>query len=245
MSVVWNPWHGCNKFSDGCKNCYVYRMDASHGREGSTIAKTGDYMMPLRRKRDGDWKIPAGTLVYTCFTSDFFLEDADEWRQAAWQAMKTRDDLHYLLITKRIHRLHLCLPEDWGNGYPHVTICCTMENQAAADARLPIFCAAPIVHKRIICEPLLGPVNLTEWLGPWVEEVLAGGESGPQARPCRWEWVTSLREQCQNSGVAFVFRQTGANFVKDGKTYRIPRKDQHEQARKAGIDLPGKLSINR
>ena len=98
MSVVWNPWHGCRKFSDGCKNCYVYRMDARHGRDGSAIAKTGDYLMPLRRKRGGDWKIPAGTLVYTCFTSDFFLEEADTWREAAWQAMKTRDDLHFLQI---------------------------------------------------------------------------------------------------------------------------------------------------
>ena len=115
---------------------------------------------------------------------------------------------------------------------------------AAADTRLPIFCAAPISHKRIICEPLLGPVNLTEWLGPWVEEVLVGGESGTQARACRWEWVTDLRDQCQKAGVAFVFRQTGASFIKDGKTYRIPRKDQHKQARKAGIDLPGRLSIN-
>ena len=70
--------------------------------------------------------------------------------------------------------------------------------------------------------------------------VVCGGESGDAARECRYEWVLSLREQCAASGTPFVFKQTGANFVKDGKRYAIPRKYQMEQARKAGIDLgPG------
>ena len=64
-----------------------------------------------------------------------------------------------------------------------------------------------------------------------------GGESGPQARPCHFDWVLGLRRQAVEAGVPFVFRQTGANFVKDGRLYRIPRPLQHEQAQKAGLDF--------
>ena len=57
------------------------------------------------------------------------------------------DDLSFLMITKRIDRLHVSLPDDWGDGYEHVTICCTVENQDRADYRLPIYKAAPVKHK--------------------------------------------------------------------------------------------------
>ena len=80
MSNGWNPWHGCHKLSEGCRHCYVYRIDAQHGRDSSIVQKTADFDLPVRRKRDGSYKIPPGELVYTCFSSDFFVEDADEWR---------------------------------------------------------------------------------------------------------------------------------------------------------------------
>ena len=73
---------------------------------------------------------------------------------------------------------------------------------------------------------------------PWVEEVSVGGESGPDARICDYAWVLSLRDQCLAAGVRFSFHQTGSRFLKDGKLYSIPRRHQHLQARKAGIDLP-------
>ena len=63
-----------------------------------------------------------------------------------------------------------------------------------------------------------------------------GGESGLEARPCRYEWVLGIREQCVAAGVSFTFRQTGARFIKDGRLYLIPKPKQHEQARRAGID---------
>ena len=66
-------------------------------------------------------------------TSDFFLEEADEWRPAAWSMIRERADLHFVIITKRIHRFLVGLPADWGEGYEHVTICCTCENQKMAD----------------------------------------------------------------------------------------------------------------
>lgn len=237
MSVTWNLWHGCHRLSSGCLNCYVYRMDKNHGRDSTAVHKTANFNLPVRKSRDGSYKIPPGETVYTCFTSDFLLEDADDWRPEAWRMIRERSDLNFFFITKRIDRLACCLPEDWGDGYDNVHICCTVENQERAGYRLPIFRAAPIKKKSIICEPLLEGIDLSPYLGPWVLEVVAGGESGSEARPCRYEWVLSLRDQCKAFGVAFHFRQTGARLVKDGKLYRIKRQYQHKQARKAGIDF--------
>ena len=74
------------------------------------------------------------------------------------------------------------------------------------------------------------------YLGDWIEQVVVGGESGVNARPCDYDWVLSIHEQCNVVGVPFIFKQTGANFIKDGKHYRILRKDQHVQAFKAGLN---------
>lgn len=238
MSVMWNLWHGCHKVSEGCANCYVYRGDARRGRDSSVVEKTRNFDMPLKRNRKGEYKVPSGTTVYTCFTSDFFVEDADPWRVEAWEMIRQRDDLRFMMITKRIDRLNVCLPEDWGEGYEHVTICCTVENQRMADYRLPIYKAAPIRHKVIICEPLLGPIDLGEGIGEWVEQVVTGGESGYSGiRECRFEWVMGLRAQCLRNNIGFWFKQTGAKFIRDGRLYNIPRRLQHSQARKAGINI--------
>ncbi|MDR0954131.1 MAG: phage Gp37/Gp68 family protein [Rikenellaceae bacterium] len=239
-SKMWNLWHGCRKLSAGCAHCYVYRGDEKRGIDSASVVKTASFDAPIaRKKRSGEYKIPAGTLVYTCFTSDFFLEEADPWRAEAWDMMRERSDLRFLMITKRIDRLAECVPADWGDGWEHVTICCTVENQDRADYRLPIYRAAPIKHKRIICEPLLGPIDLAPYhIGEWTEQVVAGGESGAGARSCNFDWVMSLREECARQGVSFWFKQTGAQFVKAGKLYTIPRRLQHSQARKAGINLP-------
>lgn len=237
-SVMWNLWHGCHKLSAGCAHCYVYRGDEKRGIDSTTLVKTKSFDVPVQRKRDGAYKIPPGSLVYTCFTSDFFLAEADPWRAEAWNMIRERSDLRFLMITKRIDRLQECLPDDWGGGWNHVTICCTVENQDRADYRLPIFRAAPIRHKRIICEPLLERIDLAPFsIGGWAEQVVAGGESGAGARPCDFEWVLALREECVRQGVSFWFKQTGARFIKDGHLYTIPRRLQHSQARKAGVDF--------
>ena len=233
----WNPWHGCHKYSEGCQHCYVYRIDAAHGKDASQIFLNKEFDLPMRRKRDRSYQLAPGTLVYTCFSSDFFLEEADGWRERAWEMIRWRSDLTFFIITKRIIRLHECLPFDWGKGYENVHICCTVENQRQADIRLPIYQKAPIRHKSIICSPLLSAVDLRPYLGSWVEEVVVGGESGQEARPCDYNWVLDLREQCVQAGVPFHFMQTGARLIKDGKHYRIPRKFQHRQAKAAGIDF--------
>lgn len=239
MNLTWNPWHGCKKISAGCLNCYVYRTDIKYEKDSSAVSKNKAFTMPIDKYKNGEYKIQPqeDNILYTCFTSDFFLEEADKWRDDCWKMIKQRPDLEFLIITKRIHRFYDCIPDDWGDGYENVHICCTCENQDRADFRLPIFKNAPIKKKSIICEPILQEIDLTPYLDKSIIQVVAGGESGNNARICRYEWILSLREQCKNAGVSFYFKQTGARFEKDGKLYNIPRKIQHSQARKANINI--------
>lgn len=235
-AMMWNLWHGCHKVSEGCFHCYVYRRDAEHGIDSSLVRRTASFGLPLARRRDGSFKVAPGTTLWTCFTSDFFLAEADEWRPEAWSMMRRRPDVHFVLITKRVERVAAALPADWGEGYHNVTLYCTVENGRRAAERLPVFRRLPFRHKAVICEPLLEYVDLRPWLGPWVELVTVGGESGPDARPCDFAWVCLMRDDCRAAGVPFFFKQTGACFVRDGRTYRIPCRLQMAQARKAGID---------
>lgn len=237
MAVNWNPWHGCRKISEGCRHCYVYRQDAQHDKDSREVRRTAAFDLPARRSRDGWFKIAAGETIYTCFTSDFLVEQADAWRAEAWAMIRLRSDLRFFFFTKRIDRLCEVLPPDWNLGYENVAIGCTVENQAMADYRLPLLLEAPIRHKLIICAPLLGSLDIARFLTPAIEEVSAGGESGTEARVCDFDWVRSLRRQCVEAQVPFTFHQTGARLLKDGRTYRIPRSYQHAQARKAGIDF--------
>lgn len=236
-AMMWNLWHGCHKISEGCLHCYVYRRDSKYEIDSSQVRKTKSFRLPVERKRNGTYKLPSGTLLWTCFTSDFFIEEADPWRSEAWAMIQARPDVRFVIVTKRANRIARCLPPDWGTGYANVTVYCTVESQRQAEFRLPVFRNLPIVHKGIICEPLLEDVHLRPWLGEGIEHVIVGGESGDDARPCHFDWVMHIRQDCLESGVPFTFKQTGAHFVKDNRLYRIARKDQMRQARKANINL--------
>ncbi len=235
-SDIWNPWHGCKKISLGCLNCYMYRRDAEFGKDSSIVTKTASFRLPVQKNKDGEYKLGGG-IVYACMTSDFFIEEADEWRKEAWSFIRERSDIDFHIITKRIDRFNVSLPDDWGDGYENVTICSTCEDQERVDHRLPIMLELPIKHREIIHEPMLGAIDIEKYLQTGkIEHVTCGGESGPDARKCDYDWILSIRDQCARSNVSFFFKQTGAKFVKDGKTYNIPRKFQHIQAQKAGIN---------
>lgn len=236
---IWNPWHGCRKYSSGCKNCYVYRRDSSFGKDSSVVNKTKAFDLPIKMDRKGRYKLDnSGGDVYTCMTSDFFIEEADGWRDDIWKIIASRNDLHFIIITKRILRMRECLPEDWGNGYDNVTICCTCEDQEAADKRLPEFLELPIKHRHIIEEPMLSEINIIRYLASGkIRRVICGGESGDEGRICDYEWILDTREQCKKTGTEFYFKQTGTHFRKDGKVYNVKRKYQMSQAEKAAINF--------
>ncbi|MDR3286970.1 MAG: phage Gp37/Gp68 family protein, partial [Prevotellaceae bacterium] len=220
----------------GCKHCFVYRGDSKRGIDSTIVAKTKNFDIPVQKKRNGEYKIASGTTVYTCFTSDFFVEDADKWRSEAWKMIRERADLFFLIITKRIDRLHVELPNDWDAGYENVAVCCTVENQDVADFRLPIYIASPVKHKIIICEPLLERINLKPYIGSWLQQIVVGGESGNEARICNFDWIMEIHDLCVENNISFWFKQTGARFVKNNHLYYIQRHLQHSQARKAGIN---------
>ena len=236
--AVWNPWHGCHKKSAGCLNCYMFRRDSLYDKDSNVVSKTKDYNLAIRRHRDGSYYLKSGEVVYTCMTSDFFIEEADDWRNEIWQIIKYRRDLNFVIITKRIERFLECIPDDWKDGYDNVTIICTCENQKTSDERLPIFLKLPIKHREIIHEPMLEKIDIEKYIKDnKIDCVTCGGESGNNARECNYDWILNTREQCKKYNVQFYFKQTGANFVKNNKRYNVPRYNQMIQANKANINL--------
>lgn len=236
---MWNPWRGCHKHSEGCKYCYIHKGDAKRGIDTNNIVKTEKMSVPIERykrgERKGQYKIPPGETIYLCFSSDFLIEEADEWRKECWHIIKERQDLHFIFLTKRIERFAQCVPEDWGNGWDNVTVGCTIENQEMADYRLAILDTLPIKHKNIICQPLIESIQIEKHLNG-VELVVVGGESDNNARPLNYDWVLSIREQCVRNHVKFEFRQCATIFIRDGIQYKLNVRQLCAQARKANIN---------
>ena len=234
--AMWNPWKGCHKCSDGCQYCYIHKGCTGRGENCDNIVPAKRFDTPLAKDKSGSYKIKPGSTVYLCFSSDFLLEDADQWRPKCWDIIRQRSDLNFLFLTKRIHRFMQCVPDDWNDGYPNVTVGCTVENQHNADKKLSVFTALPIKHKNIILQPLIGPVDISHYLSG-IELVVTGGESDRNARPLNYDWILDIRRQCEAARVSFEFRQCGTHFIKDSKQYTIPTPLLCSQARKANIDL--------
>ena len=235
---MWNPWRGCHKCSEGCQFCYIHKGDAKRGVDTNEVVKTGKVNLPIekyKRGRDkGEYKIKSGETIYLCFSSDFLIEEADEWREECWRIIKERQDIHFIFLTKRIQRFAECAPKDWGEGYENVTVGCTVENQKNADERLFLFDRLPIKHKNIICQPLIEKIQIEDHL-QGVELVMVGGESDRNARPLNYDWVLSIRNQCIRQGVKFDFHQCGTKFIKDGVLYHLNPRQLVSQAKKANI----------
>ena len=162
MHDIWNPWHGCRKASEGCANCYMFTMDRWRGLDGSVVRRNkATFRYPLPRLCDGSFKVRPGELIRVCMTSDFLVEEADAWRDEAWDVMRQRPDVRFWLLTKRPERFAACLPDDWGEGWDNVMLNVTCENQRRADERIAILLATPARHKGIMCAPLIGRADLS------------------------------------------------------------------------------------
>ena len=203
---TWNPWRGCHRYSAGCKYCYIHKGDYKRGIDTNIVAKTEKFRAPIEKNKNGAYKMKSGQTVFMCFSSDFLLEDADQWRTECWEMIRERSDLHFFFLTKRIERFLDCIPHDWKDGYENVTVGCTIEN-----------------------------ITLSEYLHD-IELVVVGGESDKNARPLDYDWVLQIRQQCISRNVHFEFRQCGTHFIKDGKSYTLSTRDLCSQARKANIN---------
>lgn len=214
---TWNPWHGCRQVSPGCAHCYMFRDKQRFNQDPTVVVRSkSTFRAPLR------WKGPAH--VFTCSWSDWFHEDADAWRAEAWKIVRDCPHLTFQILTKRPERIAAHLPSDWGDGYPNVWLGVSVELQRWTE-RITALCEVPAAKRFVSAEPLLGPLDLGEWLcaeyetgGPagtvtlsLLDWVIVGGESGPKARPMDLEWARRLRDQCDYAGVPYFLKQLGGH----------------------------------
>lgn len=239
--ATWNPVTGCLKVSAGCKNCYaerdwarLQRLPAYAGRAFTDVAVHEDRLLqPLR------WKRPRRIFVNSL--SDVFLESLpteaiDKIFAVIGLAFVMGKDHVFQLLTKRAERMHQYLndpdtvwrvtramkelgPELPGENsppawpLPNLWLGVSIEDQDAADKRVPLLLASPAHVRWVSAEPLLGPLRLKEHGlhgGPGqLDWVVVGGESGPNARPMHPNWARALRDECAAAGTSFLFKQWG------------------------------------
>ena len=197
---VWNPRRGCFKISEACENCYVMPENIFE-----------DTYYPLRHT-----DVEPGTVITVGLNSDFFLKEADKYRNKAWDTIRNYPDLIFLIITKRVDRIAECLPDDWGDGWENVIITATAENQKRADERVPILLDLPLKHRWLACSPLLEQLDLTDYLSTGkIEMIETVGEKGytMPARPVKYEWWENLCDQCRQYDVRFSILYVGHNCI--------------------------------
>jgi len=183
--------------SAGCANCYMYRDKKRFGQDPATVirSKPRTFSFPLRLKEPG--------VVFVCSWSDFFIEDADEWRSDAWEIMRKTPHLTYQLLTKRPENIKERLPEDW--PLKNVWLGVTAENQEQADYRIPALQEIPAALRFVSVEPMLERVVIHNHTG--LSWVICGGESGYGFRPMEERWAESLLHQCCAMGTLFFMKQ--------------------------------------
>lgn len=195
----WGPWIGCQKISIGCWNCHTFRALKHMGRSIAVVQKAtlSDFNLPLRLPR---------TYIQVCPTSDFFIAEADEWREEAWEIIRLTPNKRYQILTKRPGRIRQCLPANWGaTGWPNVYLGVSAETQSHADRRIPQMLSIPATKYFVSAQPLLGPIDLRQYLGSSkVSMVVSGCESGPKARSADPEWLHSLDTQCSAARVRSI-----------------------------------------
>lgn len=215
--ATWNPWKGCHKVSPGCKNCYMFReYGGRFGHDANVVVRTtpATFNAPLRWAKKGE--LPAASRVFTCSWSDFFLREADDWRDEAWAIIKATP-YTYQILTKRPENIRDSLPDDWGGGYPNVWLGVSVESKEYLH-RIEALVRVPAHRRFVSYEPALGPVDFTPYT-PVIHWIISGGESGSQNKPIRpanENWFREVRDTCQKFGVAHFHKQHGGTTKIDG-----------------------------
>lgn len=240
--ATWNIITGCSVVSAGCKNCYAMKLAGTRlqhhpSRAGLTVdTSNGPVWNGQVRFNEQwldqplEWKRPR--MIFVCAHGDLFHESVpDEWIDKIFIIMAMAPHHKFQVLTKRPERMKEYLSSSKGNvnrlfAWPldNVWLGVSVENQEAADERIPLLLETPAAVRWISAEPLLGPVSF-RWAS-WhdynkmgghhhldgmkgIDWVVAGGESGLNARPIHPEWAQNLRDQCNEAGVAFLFKQWG------------------------------------
>ena len=234
---TWNPVTGCTRVSPGCDHCYMFTLYprlTAMGVPGYESGPNSVRLLPERLESPLRWARPRRVFVNSMsdvfhprvpysFVNDIF----DVMREAAEQ----RGHI-FQVLTKRPGRAvgwwksnEARYSGKWPQG---VWIGTSVENQKYAP-RIEVLARLPAAVRFVSAEPLLGSLNLRQWLEPGaVQWVIAGGESGPAARPMDLEWARGLRDQSLEAGVAFFLKQLGGKRGKrsgdeaviDGRTWQ-------------------------
>jgi protein gp37 len=233
--ATWNPIRGCTKISDGCKHCYAETFaERFRGVKGHPYEQGFDLrLVPGKLAEPLRWRNPK--MIFVNSMSDLFHEDApEEYIEAVVRVMVAANWHTYQVLTKRSERLREMLNSSlqFAAQEKHIWWGVSVENKKYGVPRIADLQNAQVAMRFLSIEPLLedlGDLNLAG-----INWAIVGGESGHGARPMKKEWVTSLRDQCKNAGMAFFFKQWGgerksaAGRMLDGKTYdEVPQRVQH------------------
>ncbi len=223
---TWNPVTGCNKLSPGCKNCYAEKMSKRLKAMGQRNYKNGFKLtlQPHMLERPLHWKKPQTIFVNSM--SDLFHKNVPlEYIQEVFSIMKRASWHRFQVLTKRADRLEEIAPFlEWT---PNIWMGVSVESQDYV-SRIDCLRRTEAQTKFLSLEPLIGPLSNLDLTG--IDWAIVGGESGFKARPMPADWVTSIKDQCIESNVAFFFKQWGGvqkkrnGRILDGRTWdEMPR----------------------
>lgn len=203
--ATWNPVTGCTQVSPGCGHCYAKTFaERWRGIPGHHYEMGFDLTLrPDRLQQPLEWKRPSTIFVNSM--SDLFHEDVPlDHIAAVFETMREAHWHTFQVLTKRAERLAELAPMlPWPSN---VWMGVSVENQRWT-TRIDALRTVPAAVRFLSCEPLLAPLRLNLSGIHWV---IAGGESGPGARPMNPEWARAIRDQCVLKRVPFFFKQWGA-----------------------------------
>jgi protein gp37 len=214
--ATWNPVTGCTKISAGCDHCYAERFsERFRGTRGHPFAHGFDLTLrPERLEQPLRWRSPR--MIFVNSMSDLFHKDIPDGFIASVCDTMERANWHtFQVLTKRSSLMRDFLRRRYGDrsGPVHMWFGVSIED-SGKKSRIQHLRDAPAGVRFLSIEPLLGRMgrlNLRD-----IDWVIVGGESGPGARPIKVEWVREIRDQCNESGVAFFFKQWGGLRPKSG-----------------------------
>lgn len=214
--ATWNPVTGCTKITRGCDNCYAARFsERFRGVPGHPFENGFDLTLrPERLTQPLAWSRPR--MIFVNSMSDLFHKKVPiEFIDRVFDTMERAEWHTFQLLTKRSSLMRDYLADRYRCRTPpsHIWIGVSVENERAK-VRIKHLQAAPAAVRFLSVEPLIGPVGMMDLAG--IHWVIAGGESGPRARPMHIDWAREVRDQCEKQGVAFFFKQWGGVRPKSG-----------------------------
>ncbi len=212
--ATWNPVTGCTKITRGCDNCYAERFaERWRGIKGHPYEQGFDLRLwPSRLDQPLKWKKPR--MIFVNSMSDLFHKKVDRhFIDQVFERMEEANQHIYQVLTKRSSLMRNYLRRRYAERAAPAHIWCGVSVEDCTGlARIRHLQAAPATIRFLSIEPLLGPLEDLDLEG--ISWVIVGGESGPKARKMRGEWVARIRDQCEQAGVAFFFKQWGGRTPK-------------------------------